>query len=93
MPDCNIAYSRLVLLLQLLVENAPQDSWRIKYFTQLAKGPLRETLLNYYALTSDHTQRLQGVRANGKFSSTAATPDTPMNRPDDLRSIVQNAKA
>jgi hypothetical protein len=55
-------------------------------------GPLKPALLSYFALTSDHTQRLQGVRANGKFSSLVATPETPMARPDDLRSIVQNAK-
>lgn len=55
-------------------------------------GPLKSALLSYFALTSDHTQRLQGVRANGKFSSLEATPETPMARPDDLHSIVRNAK-
>ena len=55
-------------------------------------GPLKPTLLSYYALTSDHVQRLQGVRANGKFSSTAATSDTPMSKPEDLKSIVADAR-
>ena len=55
-------------------------------------GPLKETLLAYYALTSDHTQRLQSVRANGKFSSITASSETPMSRSEDLTSIVQNAK-
>ncbi len=43
-------------------------------------------------MTGDHTQRLQGVRANGKFSSLEANPETPMSRPDNLGSIVRNAK-
>lgn len=55
-------------------------------------GPLKSHLLNYYALTSDHTRRLQGVKANGKFSSTAATSDTPIASKEDLQSIVKNAK-
>ena len=55
-------------------------------------GPLKPALLSYYALTSDHIQRLQGVQANGKFSSTAATSDTPMSKKEDLKSIVTDAR-
>ena len=58
----------------------------------LPAGPLKSALLSYFALTSDHTQRLQSVRANGKFSSLQATPETPMSRTEDLASIVRNAK-
>lgn len=55
-------------------------------------GPLKPLLRDYYDLTSDHTQRLQSVKANGKFSSLHATSQTPMSCPEDLKSIVKNCK-
>lgn len=55
-------------------------------------GRLKTFLLDYYSLTSDHTQRLQGVKANGKFSGVDATQDTPMSQQEDLKSIVADAK-
>lgn len=55
-------------------------------------GPLRSFLINYYALTSDHTQRLLSVRANGKFSDPKATSETPLSRREDLKHVVSELR-
>ena len=55
-------------------------------------GPLKNALLSYYTVTSDHVQRLRGVRANGKFSSSDATPETSMTLKDDLKTVVADVR-
>ena len=53
------------------------DSWRFRAFAAAATGPLlRPTLLRFYAHATEHTRRLLGVRANAKFASAAAGPDS-----------------
>ena len=55
-------------------------------------GKLKNTILHFYAQTSDHVKRLATPVANGKFSASDADADTPYKRPEALRSVVQDLR-
>ena len=55
-------------------------------------GKLRETILHFYAQTSDHVKRLASVLGNGKFSAADADADTPLTRPEALGAVVKGLK-
>jgi hypothetical protein len=48
-------------------------------FAFLAAGPLRPSVLRFYARASDHTRRLIGVQANAKFAGPGAGPGIGLN--------------
>ena len=52
-----------------LMDASPPDSLLIRTFSRLVTGPLRPSLLRFYAHATDHTRRLTDIRANGKFAS------------------------
>lgn len=55
-------------------------------------GKLRDTILHFYAQTSDHVKRLASVLGNGKFSASNADADTPLMRPEALGTVVKDLK-
>ncbi len=58
-----------VLFYQWVIEPAPPGSLPVRWFSQMASGPLRPLLLNFFANASDFTRRLTSVRANGEALS------------------------
>ena len=55
-------------------------------------GKLRNTILHFYAQTSDHVKRLASTVANGKFSASDAGADTPYKRQEALRTVVKDLR-
>ena len=56
-------------------------------------GFLRPAMLSFYATASDFTRRLTSVRANGKFSSPDAGPETDwVGVPEALGTVVAHIK-
>lgn len=77
-----------------LLESSRSDSWVIRSFTALANGPLRATLLRFYAHASDHTRRLTSIEANGKFAGPHSGPEAPLSSSGgDLRAVIAAIKA
>jgi hypothetical protein len=77
-----------------ILDSAHSDSLIIKTFTALATGPMKASLLRFYAHATDHTRRLSSIEANAKF----ATPDTgatgiSLAAPGgDLKTVVSSIK-
>ena len=65
--------------LRSFLDGATSDSWRMRLFSALATGPLKGSILRFYATTTDHTRRLQSVKANTKFSHPDAGPEHPLH--------------
>eukprot|EP00803_Ostreobium_quekettii_P005322 evm.model.scf_2114.1 EVM.evm.TU.scf_2114.1 scf_2114:2316-14243(+) len=69
-----LTHAFLFLLYELIIDPAPPGSLRVQAFTALAHGPLKNTLLQFYAAAGDFSRRLISIKANGKFSSPQAGP-------------------
>lgn len=67
------------------LEGSPSDSKSIEVFIAMATGPLKKSLLRFYAAASSHSRRLLSVKANGKFENVDQGPDATLaverNRP------------
>lgn len=50
--------------------------FQVNAFAYAAQTVLRPAMMSFYAAASDFTRRLTSVRANGKFSSIDAGPDS-----------------
>lgn len=70
-----LAQILVVKFYQYVVEPAKHNSWPVRFFANLACGPFRQPLLEFYATSGDFSRRLTDIRANSKFSSPFATPD------------------
>lgn len=77
-----------LIVYQWVVEPSPPNSLANRFFAYLARGVLRHGMLSFYAAASDFTRRLISVRANGKFSSPDAGPDTDWDVPDRLGTVT-----
>ncbi|GMH43621.1 hypothetical protein BSKO_11543 [Bryopsis sp. KO-2023] len=83
----------LVLLYQRMVDKAPPGSARVRLFTALAKGPLRNLMLHFYATAGDFSRRLVDVKANGKFSSPFAGSSLAWhNEEENLSDVISYLK-
>ncbi|GAB4819326.1 hypothetical protein N2152v2_006372 [Parachlorella kessleri] len=81
--------------LRSFLDGATSDSWRMRLFSALATGPLKGSILRFYATTTDHTRRLQSVKANTKFSHPDAGPEHPLHSShgeDGLKLVVRELK-
>lgn len=77
-----------------LLDSATSKSWIVRAFAALAVGPLRPSLLRFFANTSDHTRRLTAIEANAKFATPDTGPGAPLSAPGgDLRSVVTAIKS
>jgi raffinose synthase len=77
-----------------ILDNSHSTSWVMRFFTTLATGPFRSTLLRFYSTVSDHTRRLISVRANGKFASPESGSSPGLNSTtSDLKSVVDHIKS
>ena len=52
-------------------------AWALRGVSDLAMGPLKQTILKMYSEAGDHSRRVSSVKANAKFSSVEAGPDEP----------------
>jgi raffinose synthase len=59
----------------LIVDPAAPNSWAVNFFSFLATGPLKGSMLSFFRVSGDFTKRLISVKANGKFSAPDAGPD------------------
>ncbi|KXZ42609.1 hypothetical protein GPECTOR_130g570 [Gonium pectorale] len=88
-----IATAGFLIFYQWVVEPAPPNSLVVKAFAAAAKGFLRPAMLSFFATASDFTRRLTSVRANGKFSSPDAGPETDwVGVPEALGTVVAHIK-
>ena len=56
-----------------VLDSSASDSFIVRTFSYLATGPLRASLLRFYAHSTEHTRRLISLEANCKFSSPDAS--------------------
>ncbi len=77
-----------------VLDSAHSDSFIIKTFTALATGPMKATLLRFYAHATDHTRRLSSIQANAKFASpdSGATGVSLAAPGGDLSTVVSSIK-
>ena len=77
------AEEKAMRALQKALEGSHSDSNAIEVFAAMATGPLRKSLLRFYASASSHSRRLLSVKANGKFSHIDQGPDAPLHSQSD----------
>ena len=78
-----------IIFYQWVVDPAADDTWPVKFFTYLVTGPLRNPMLQFYADQTNFTRRLVDVRANSKFHSPDATPESVHSgKKENLASVV-----
>ena len=77
----------------VVLDSATSGSLIVRLFTWISTGPLRATLLRFYAHSSDHMRRLTSVRANGKFAAPGAGAGAALSSAGgDLGAVVAALK-
>lgn len=83
----------VVLFYQWVVDPAEHGTWPVNLFTYLTTGPLKGSMLQFFADSTNFTRRLTDIRANAKFSSPYATAeDISSGRREDLKSVVDHLR-
>ncbi|KAI3433391.1 hypothetical protein D9Q98_003207 [Chlorella vulgaris] len=83
----------IVIFYQWVVDPAEHGTWPVNLFTYLTTGPLKGSMLQFFADSTNFTRRLTDVKANSKFSSPYASPDDiSSGRREDLKAVVDHLR-